>query len=303
VGRGILGEDRDRIKMRILNFGSLNIDYVYTVHHFARPGETLSCEDYQTFAGGKGNNQSIALARAGAEVFHAGKLCDKDIWLKELLESSGVNTKFIELAESSSGHAIIQVNRKGQNSIVIFGGANRQISDEHIDKAIEEFGKGDHILVQNEINAIPKIIQRAHKKDMTIVFNPAPMGPEVMDYPLELVNIFIVNEIEGQELTDCEDPHKILDRMIEKYPDAATVLTLGEEGVIYNDSVIRIEVPAEKVTPVDTTAAGDCFIGYFLAGITSGGDIESSLKQACKAAAICVTRAGAVDSIPLKNEI
>jgi ribokinase len=289
--------------MKILNFGSLNIDHVYKVDHFARPGETLSCDDYQVFAGGKGNNQSIALGRAGAEVYHAGKLCDRDIWLKELLEDSGVNTKFIELAGHPSGHAIIQVNKKGQNSIVIFGGANQQITDAHIERGLEEFSEGDHLLVQNEINDIPKIIRRAHKKNMTIVFNPAPMTPEVMEYPLDLVDIFIVNEIEGRELTGCEDPHKILDSMIEQYPDAATVLTLGENGVIYNDSSVRIEVPAEKVKAVDTTAAGDCFIGYFLAGLTGGGDIESSLKTACKAAAICVTRAGAVSSIPLKNEI
>ncbi len=129
------------------------------------------------------------------------------------------------------------------------------------------------------------------------------MAPGAMEYPLDLVDIFIVNEIEGRELTGSEDPHKILDSMIEQYPDAATVLTLGENGVIYNDSSVRIEVPAEKVKAVDTTAAGDCFIGYFLAGLTIGRDIESSLKTACKAAAICVTRAGAVDSIPLKNEI
>lgn len=289
--------------MKILNFGSLNIDHVYKVENFARPGETLSCGDYQTFAGGKGNNQSVALARAGAEVYHAGKLCDRDIWLKELLEKSCVNTKFIELASHPSGHAIIQVNKKGQNSIVIFGGANRQITEAHIDKALEEFSKGDHLLVQNEINDIPKIMRRGHEKNMTIVFNPAPMTPEVMEYPLEMVDIFIVNEIEGKELSGCEDLHGILDSMIEKFPDAATVLTLGEEGVIYNDSVVRIEVPAEKVTPVDTTAAGDCFIGYYLAGITGGGDIESSLKTACRAAAVCVTRTGAVDSIPLKNEI
>lgn len=289
--------------MKILNFGSLNIDHVYKVDHFARPGETLSCDDYQTFAGGKGNNQSVALARAGAEVYHAGKLCDRDIWLKELLDKSRVNTKFIELTSLPSGHAIIQVNKKGQNSIVIYGGANQQITEAHIDKALGEFSGGDYLLLQNEINDIPRIIQRAHEQDMTIVFNPAPMSPGVMEYPLEKVNIFIVNEIEGRELTGCEESHKILDSMIVKFPDAATVLTLGEHGVIYNDSVVRIEVPSEKITPVDTTAAGDCFIGYFLAGITGGFDIESSLKTACKAAAICVTRPGAAESIPLKNEI
>ena len=288
--------------MKILNFGSLNIDYVYTVHYFARPGETLSCNDYEVFAGGKGNNQSIGLARAGAEVYHAGKLCDKDIWLKELLDNSGVNTKFIEMTDLPSGHAIIQVNKDGQNSIIIFGGANQQITEAHIERALGDFSEGDYLLLQNEINDIPKIMQLAHKKNMIIVFNPAPMTAEVMEYPLDLVNIFIVNEIEGKDLTGCEEPHKILDSMTAKFPGAATVLTLGEEGVVYNDSAVKIEVSAEKVSPIDTTAAGDCFIGYFLAGITDGGDIESSLKTACRAAAICVTRAGAADSIPLKNE-
>ncbi len=142
--------------MKILNFGSLNIDHFYKVDHFARPGETLGCGDYQVFAGGKGNNQSVALGRAGAAVYHAGKLCDRDIWLKELLEESCVNTKFIELADHPSGHAIIQVDKKGQNSIVIFGGANRQITETHIERVLEEFSSGDHLLVQNEINDIPK---------------------------------------------------------------------------------------------------------------------------------------------------
>ena len=289
--------------MKILNFGSINIDNVYSVDHFARPGETISCTNYQTFAGGKGSNQSIAIARAGGQVYHAGKLCSQDIWVKELLETSSVNTQFIEFTDSPSGHAIIQVNKRGQNSIVIYGGANQEITHDHIERVLNEFSRGDYLLLQNEINAIPQIMQRAHKRGMKIVFNPAPMAHEVLAYPLDLVGMFIVNQIEAYELCDEKDPHKVLDNMAHLYPDAATVLTLGEDGVFYNDSVIRVELSAEKMTPVDTTAAGDTFAGYFLAGITGAADIESSLRTALKAAAICVTCAGAADSIPCKDQI
>jgi len=288
---------------RILNFGSLNIDHVYKVEHFVKPGETLAAQSYERFAGGKGGNQSIALARAGARVFHAGKIGADGLWLKQLLIDNGADAGFVEVVEGPSGHAVIQVNRKGENAIVIHGGANQKIKAADAGRVLKEFGPGDFLVIQNEISAVPAIIKEAASRGLQIVFNPAPMKPEVLKYPLKLVSYFIINEVEGTELTGRRKPKEILDVMQKKFPQASVVLTLGEKGACFAGRGKRIAVPAQKVKPVDTTAAGDTFIGYFVAEIASGNDVLNAMITACKAAAICVTRPGAADSIPFRREI
>ena len=126
----------------VLNFGSINVDHVYTVDHFVRPGETISCREYRRLAGGKGLNQSIALAQAGASVFHAGKIGLTDKWLLQLMDDKGVDTRFVGLIDSPSGHAMIQVNAKGENSIVIVGGANQLILETDIESTLSAFWSG-----------------------------------------------------------------------------------------------------------------------------------------------------------------
>lgn len=289
--------------MRILSFGSLNIDHVYQVAHFVRPGETLSCMGYQQFCGGKGFNQSIALAYAGATVSHAGLLGGDGARLRDRLETSGVDTHFVESVDGPNGHAIIQVNPEGENSIIIHGGANRLLTKAYIDTVLGEFTSGDHVLLQNEINKIPEIMEQSAQRGLSIAFNPAPMHPDVLDYPLDRVSCFIINEIEGAELTGESEPDQILSAMKDAYPRAATVLTLGEKGVLFGDGTKTISVPAPVVEPVDTTAAGDTFIGYFLTDFIHRRDIETTLHTACRAAAICVTRPGAADAIPRRDEV
>lgn len=291
------------MEMKILNFGSINIDHVYSVEHFVRPGETLGSTDYRQFAGGKGFNQSIALAYAGADVYHAGKIGKDGLWLLDHLQSSGVDTSFLEVVDSPSGHAIIQVNREGENSIILYGGANQKITEAEAEKVLSKFSHGDYLLLQNEISAIPEIMRLAAGQGLTIIFNPSPMNSELLSYPLDLVDIFILNEIEGGELTGEQGPDEIYFSMREKYSNATTVLTVGDKGVLYADSEKTLRVEAEQVTPVDTTAAGDTFIGYFIAEIMDDRDIEQALRLACKAAAVCVTRPGAADSIPKREEL
>jgi len=288
---------------RIVNFGSLNIDHVYRVEHFVRPGETVPSLGYEQYAGGKGGNQSLALARAGADVFHAGKTGAEGAWLKELLAENGVNTDNVEITEGPGGHAVIQVNPEGENAIVLYGGSNREITPDDAKRVLAGFGPGDFLLSQNEISSIPEIITIGAERGLDIFFNPAPMSPEVLDYPLEAVKFFIINETEGEGLTGETEPERILDVMAGKFPEASVVLTLGERGAVYRDSSRSLNVPASKVQPVDTTAAGDTFIGYFLAQIMTGRDTEEALKAACCAAAVCVTKAGAADSIPWKEEV
>jgi ribokinase len=224
--------------------------------------------------------------------------------LMACLKSAGVNTTHIGVAASKpSGHALIQVDKNGQNSIIIHGGANRDIQKEDVKRALGHFTSGDYLLLQNEINSVSDIIDRAKKQGLTIFLNPAPMDKSVSGYPLDKVDYFIINDIEGRELTGKAEPEAILGAMLRRFPRSVTILTLGGNGVIYADRQTRISVPAEKVTPVDTTAAGDTFIGYFIAQKLEGQTVENCLRTASRAAAICVTRLGAADSIPRKAEV
>ncbi len=289
--------------MKILNFGSVNIDHVYSVDHFVRPGETMSSLSYERFSGGKGANQSIALAKAGADVFHAGKIGADGIWLKDNLKKFGVHADYLKTGDVPTGHAVIQVSKTGENSIVLYGGANQDIDAKFAKSVISKFKKGDILLLQNEISSIPQIMKMAHEKGMKIVLNPAPMNKPVVSYPLKLVDIFILNEIEGADLTGKKGFEAVILEMKRKYPGALTIMTLGSKGAAYLDGDKISFVPPVKVKPVDTTAAGDTFIGYFLAEISKGVATSDAMKLACRAAAICVTRKGAADSIPEMREL
>jgi ribokinase len=288
---------------RVLNFGSINVDHVYTVEHFVRPGETVRCKEYRQFAGGKGLNQSIALAQAGASVYHAGKVGAADTWLKTLLENKGVDTRFVETINGPSGHAIIQVNSLGENAIVIVGGANQLMSESDVQRIVADFGPDDYVLVQNEVNAVPQIIRSAKAQSLKVVFNPAPMDKPVLNYPLELVDILVANETEAHSLTGENEPEAIHESLSHRYPHMAIVLTMGHKGAVYFGSQIRFHQPAEKVHIVDSTGAGDTFIGFFLAELIKTNDPRMALACASRAAAICVTRHGAADSIPSRREL
>lgn len=290
--------------MKVINFGSLNFDHVYAVEHFVQPGETITAKNYHRLCGGKGLNQSVALARAGAPVFHAGKVGRDGEALIACLKTAGVDTTHVGMVESEpSGHAVIQVDRHGQNSIIIHGGANREIQMEDARRVLGHFTVGDCLVLQNEISSIEEIIDRAKKQGLTIFLNPAPMDKTVLSYPLGLVDYFIINSIEGRELTGEAEPQAIVKAMRKRFPRSATILTLGENGVIYADHQTSLTVAAEKVIPVDTTAAGDTFIGFFVAQKIKGASVETCLRTASRAAGICVTRHGAADSIPHMDDV
>ena len=285
----------------ILNFGSVNIDHVYTVPHFVRPGETLASTHHAVFSGGKGFNQSTALARAGARIAHAGMIGADGAWLKDSLAADGADVTHLAIRDKPTGHAVIQVDASGQNCIIICGGANRTITAAYANEVIAHFGDGDMLLLQNEISAIPEIIRAASARGLRIVFNPAPMGQEVLDYPLDLVDLFIVNEVEAAELSGAASdaaPESVLDALRAKFPRTGVVLTLGSSGSIADIGGERVAVAAKPVKAVDTTAAGDTYIGYFLAARQRGLSLREAMEKATEAAAICVTRAGAAPSIP-----
>jgi ribokinase len=289
--------------MHILNIGSINIDHVYTVDHFVRPGETLASVHYDIFAGGKGFNQSIALARAGVSVRHAGMVGADGTWLLERLQRQGVDITAIAVTTSATGHAVIQVVPTGENAIVLYGGANFAITDAHIAQSVSSCSPGDYLLIQNETSSVATAIRIGRQQGLRVVYNPAPMTPAVRGYPLNDVDIFILNETEAEGLTGETTPDGIRRAMSQQFPRAATVLTLGRQGALYFDALRLLRQPAAAVTAVDTTAAGDTFIGYFLAELMRSGDQGKALALGCRAAAICVTRVGASDSIPDRIEV
>jgi ribokinase len=289
--------------MRVINFGSVNIDHVYEVDHFVRPGETLSSESYRVFAGGKGFNQSIALARAGARVAHVGKIGQDGEWLLEKLSADGVDTAFLRTADQPTGHAVIQVNRAGENAIVLFPGANHCLEMEQIDEMLATCAVDDWLLIQNETNAVAEIIERGARRGLHVVFNPAPMTADVLNFPLDRVALFIMNETEAHTLTNESEPDQVCRAMKRKFPQSATVLTRGGDGALYVDAHSVLHQPAKNVTAIDSTAAGDTFIGFFLADYLQQRDPRRALAIACHAAAICVTRRGAADSIPRLSDL
>ena len=169
--------------MRVLNYGSLNIDYVYQQPHIVRPGETLASTAMQVHAGGKGANQSAALGLAGVSVCHAGCIGQDGLFLLETLSQAGVDTHLVNTDAAHSGHAIIQVDASGENAIVLFGGGNQENTAAQIDAALAEFEAGDILLLQNEINNIPLIMQKAADKGLLIYFNPAPFTDAIKSFP------------------------------------------------------------------------------------------------------------------------
>ena len=290
-------------EMKVLNFGSLNYDYVYAVDHILLPGETQSSRQRQKFLGGKGFNQSIALARAGACVCQAGTVGeDGDDFLK-ICGRDHVDIRHVRKTEGPSGHTVIQVDQDGQNSILLYGGSNREQKKEHIDEVILDFSPGDMILLQNEINCLDYIIERAYKRGMKIVLNPSPCDHNLEICDLGKVSLFLINEVEGEQLTGKRGPEEILDKMKEKYPKADVVLTLGEKGSVYQCGGSRIARESFSVKAVDTTAAGDTYTGYFSAGILQEMLPEDILERSSAAAALAVTKKGAVDSIPYAKDV
>lgn len=289
--------------MKILNFGSLNLDLVYQMPHFVRAGETLSSTGFSRNVGGKGLNQSVALAKAGAEIYHAGLVGEDGEMLRAFLADNGVDTRFVRTIDQPSGHAVIQVVPEGNNCIFLYGGANQCVTEAFIQEVLENFGPGDFLVLQNEINKIDAIIHAAHARGMQVVLNPSPVADNLKTLPLEKISWFILNEIEGAELSGETEADRILDKLTTLYPHAKIVLTLGGDGSVYAGDGERVRQRAYRVQAVDTTAAGDTFTGFFFAAVADGVPAAEALRRASKASSISVTRPGAAASIPTLNEV
>ncbi len=290
--------------LKILVFGSLNIDYVMAVDHIIAPGETETIKRMQLFPGGKGLNQAAAVARAGYPVSLAGNVgaTDGRLLLDTLVEY-GIDYSHVYEQQGLSGSAYIQVDSSAQNCILIAANANGMNTKASIEAVISQFAAGDLLLLQNEVNLLDHIVCIAHQRGLRIYLNPSPYNEKLQNVPLEWIDGFIFNEVEGEQLTGEGSPIKILDEMHARYPNAELLLTLGAQGAILLHESKKTYQAAYSVEPVDTTAAGDTFTGFYMAEKARGSTAYLALVRAAKAAAIATTRRGAASSIPSLQEV
>ena len=290
---------------RIITLGSLNLDFTYQLPKPLEVGETLSSLSYRCGAGGKGANQSIAAARAGAEVYPAGRIGSDGTLLRRTLADSGVRLDFLEEVETPTGHAVVLINDAGDNSIVLFGGANRTIDETFIDRVTSAAKPGDILLLQNEITNIDHAMEAGKKAGMRVAFNFAPFDPKLApELPLSLCDYLFLNRIEAGGIAGKSDVEEILETLARRYPETELVLTLGPEGAVaLTPAGQRFHADSPRVKVVETTAAGDTFIGYYLAAVLDGFDTGRALERACRAAALCCSRAGAAESIPTRADL
>ncbi|CAM3171807.1 ribokinase [Paracoccus aminovorans] len=281
--------------MTIFNLGSINIDHVYRLSALPRAGETLHAQSYAQGLGGKGANQSVAAARAGARVRHLGAMGLAEDWVLDRLAAAGVETAGIaRLPEVATGHAIILVDAAGENSIVLHGGANLALPADLPRRA--GFAAGDMLLMQNETSLQAETAARARAAGVRVLYSAAPFRIEALAAVLPHVSILAVNAIEARETFAAFG---------EDLPVEALLITRGAEGAEYRD-LRRGQVwhqPAFAVRAVDTTGAGDCFAGWFAAGLSRGEDPPTALRHAAAAAALQVTRPGAGDAMPDRAEV
>lgn len=289
--------------MKVYNLGSLNIDYVYKVPHFVAAKETLSSSSLQTFPGGKGLNQSVALAKAGIPVLHGAVLGDSGQFLLDTLSEAGGDISRITRVSEACGHAIIQVDPQGQNCILLYAGTNHKIDRTYIETFLQDAETGDFLVLQNETSGLSEAFEIAHKKGMQIVFNPSPLGENIPVLPLSFVTWWFCNEVEGEALFGSADPAEILANFGKMYPHSNLVLTLGSEGSVCWTKGNTYKQAIYPVQAVDTTAAGDTYTGYFIAAIAKGLSVPEAMRLASKAAGISVSRMGAAQSIPYLEEV
>lgn len=288
---------------KLVNLGSLCVDNVYHVQNIARAGETVTSLGHEIHPGGKGLNQSLAAARAGAEVVHVGCVGADGGSLVDVLSGSGVDVSYIRTLESPSGAAVIQVDPQGQNAIFITGGANRLVSPDQVDTAISLLESDDWLLLQNEINDLNYVLEAAKAHGANTAFNVAPADGRESGYSYSAVSLLILNEIEASALAGTDDHMEAFTSLRSKYPTTQIILTLGRDGLIYGLGNKTLEIPAFGVDVIDETAAGDAFIGFYMAAILRSESTYNSLREASAAGALAVTRTGAATSIPYREDV
>ena len=297
--------------MRFLVLGSINLDLTFKVDHIVERGETESSSSLTVNAGGKGANQAAALAKAGADVSFAGKLGPDGKWVLKTLSSFDADTSLSIVDEDTrTGEAIIQVDKGGENCILLFAGGNKEFKESEIDSIISSFSPGDVIVMQNEINLLDHAFKKAYERGLKIVFNPSPFVPSLLDLPLDKVSLFFVNEVEAKAMTGYpgdaksdDDFVKMGKKLLELYPDGEVVLTAGKKGAYHFFGSSYCYSPIVDYPVLDTTGAGDTFTGYFLKARSSGLDPKTALDISSIASGLAVSRPGAMGAMPFWSEV
>ena len=284
--------------MKILNFGSLNIDIFFRVENIVKPGETISAKSIEKRPGGKGLNQSVALSKSFENVYHAGSVGDDGVFLIDYLKSENINTKYIKKSDKLTGNAIIQVDDKGENSIVLYKGANFDNDKKFIDEVLDNFDKDDILLLQNEISSMKYLIDKAYEKGMKIVLNPSPITDEIKEFDFNKIDLLLVNEIEAKNIANKDNIDESINYFMATYPNINLIVTLGSKGSIFVNKNEKIKQEGIKVESVDSTGAGDTFTGFFVSYFYQGKNVRDCLKFASLASALSVTKSGASISIP-----
>ncbi len=289
--------------MKILVFGSFNIDHVYMLEHLPEKGETLYCSDYGVHVGGKGLNQALAFKKAGADVYAAGKVGRTDgAYLTGYLADAGVDVCSVSDASDYSGHTIIEVDPSGQNQMILFGGANREITREECDRVLSEHRDADLIMTEYETSEVEYMLRKAHEAGIRTAMNPSPFVDELRSFPYEYVDIIIVNEFEGNSISGCSDEYAAV-RALYELNHGIVIMTLGAKGALYFDGTEPVFVPAFSSKAVDTTGAGDTFTGYCIYSLLEGKNPHEALRIGSAASAIEITRPGAAETIPDRAEV
>ncbi len=289
--------------MKVYCCGSANLDLVYKVPHFVRDGETLAATRREVFCGGKGLNQAIALARAGTQVSFIGRVGADGTVLIEHLNREQIDTSGCAYVDGPTGHAVIQVTDSGDNSILLFAGANHTFVPEDPKQLLKNCSTGDVLVLQNEISSVNEFIKEGRARGMQIVFTPSPMLDEVKEYALGAIDYLFVNERELAQLSGHSMAEPGLRYLHKLLPSTEIVATLGERGSIYVANGEMLLQQALPVDVVDSTAAGDTFLGYFMSALFEGCPPAVCLERGAKAASLCVARPGAADAIPRNAEL
>lgn len=295
--------------MKLIVLGSINVDSIYQVDRFPQPGETISVKNKQTAPGGKGANQAVAAVRSGAEVTFVGAVGDDSEGQRmvKILQKEGIDTENIQVDDQNgTGSAVITLDASGQNDIMVYGGANQALKKADWNKILRN---GDFIVAQLETpqEVTRAAFKQAKESGLVTVLNPAPAAKLLPDL-LVYTDIIIPNETEAEKLTEIpadneENLAKISASFAEKGV-ATTIITLGEVGVYYSTSREKGSVSAFEVKTVDTTAAGDTFIGALISQLDpSLANIKTAITYAQKASSIAVQKMGAMPSIPDGEEV
>lgn len=285
--------------MKVLNFGSINIDLVFAVPHITAPGETLLSTSLTRGLGGKGANTSVALARAGADVRHFGAIGPDGEDMLARLEAFGVDCSQVQRLPTETGQAIIQVAEDGENAITLLRGANWDMPAEIIPAVLAEADAGDWLVLQNETAHVVEAARRADEAGVQVAYAAAPFEAKAVAEVLPFADLIALNRVEADQM------EKALGSNVEELGIAMAIVTDGSKGAtLYRAGHEPLFVPARKVEKVvDTTAAGDTFLGFFLGRLSRGEPAERAMDVATAASAIGVTRPGAAGSIPDIEEV